>query len=108
MLVREELQAEYKEVIETVVRFCQPDRIILYGSRVKRNARPDSDLDLLVVMETDLPRAFRAKPIRQLFYDSPVRVDMIVYTPAELEEQLRLPYSFLSSIMKSGVEVYRG
>ncbi len=42
-------------VQEIVTRF-HPERIILFGSQVREDARPDSDVDLLVVMPDDTIR----------------------------------------------------
>lgn len=39
--------------------FPQARRIVLFGSRATGRARPDSDVDLLVVTPRQLPRAER-------------------------------------------------
>ena len=39
------------EIVATIVRAVDPQRIILFGSRATGTARPDSDLDLLIVGE---------------------------------------------------------
>jgi len=37
------------QIVETIVREVAPEAIILFGSRARGDARPDSDVDLLVV-----------------------------------------------------------
>ena len=38
-----------RQMVETIVREAAPEVIILFGSRARGDARPDSDVDLLVV-----------------------------------------------------------
>ena len=44
-----------RELLDSVVRHLRPQRIILFGSRARGDAREDSDIDLLVVVDDDLP-----------------------------------------------------
>jgi len=37
------------QMVEAIVREVAPETIILYGSRARGDAQPDSDVDLLVV-----------------------------------------------------------
>jgi predicted nucleotidyltransferase len=38
-----------REMVDTIVREANPDTVILFGSRARGDARPDSDVDLLIV-----------------------------------------------------------
>jgi len=49
-----------QEVLRRILEVGSPLRIILFGSRARGQARPDSDLDLLVIEESGLPRHKRA------------------------------------------------
>ena len=44
------------EVITRIRRVLHPERIVLFGSRARGEARPGSDYDLLVIQESDQPR----------------------------------------------------
>lgn len=48
------------ELLDRVVRFYDPDAVILLGSRARGEAEPDSDYDLLVVLPDDAPREKRS------------------------------------------------
>lgn len=83
----------------------QPQRIILFGSYAYGNPRPESDVDLLIIMETPLREVQQALQIRQAL--NPLfGVDIIVYTPARLEQRLKLGDSFLQEISAKGIVVY--
>ena len=71
-------------VVSVIVQNCDPERIILFGSAATGRAHQGSDLDLLVVMDSTLPRHKRAAPIRLLFSPYPCPMDILVYTPAEV------------------------
>jgi predicted nucleotidyltransferase len=38
-----------RQMVEVIIRDVDPETIILFGSRARGEARPDSDVDLLVV-----------------------------------------------------------
>lgn len=94
-----------RELVSRIARRFHPNRIILFGSYAYGNPRPESDVDLLIVMDTPLRSAQQALEIRQdikpLF-----GVDILVYTPSLLEERLRLGDSFLQEIIARGNVVY--
>lgn len=82
-----------------------PRKIILFGSYAYGQPRPESDVDLLVIMETPLREAQQALQIRQ--YLNPLfGLDIIVYPPAKIEQRIALGDSFLSEIVERGVALY--
>jgi predicted nucleotidyltransferase len=44
------------ELLKSVVDYFNPRKVILFGSRARGDARPDSDHDLLVVIDNNFPR----------------------------------------------------
>ena len=51
-------EALLAEITQRIVAISDPQQIILFGSQARGDARPDSDLDLLVVKEEmESPRA---------------------------------------------------
>jgi len=82
-----------------------PKQIILFGSYAYGKPRPESDVDLLVVMETQLRESEQALRIRQ--HVTPMfGVDILVYTPSRLEQRLEWGDSFLSEITEKGLVMY--
>lgn len=43
------------ELLDSVVAYFNPRRVILFGSQARGDATPDSDIDLLVVVDDDTP-----------------------------------------------------
>lgn len=69
----------------TIVDRFAPERIVLFGSRARGDHHPESDYDLIIVLETPLGRGERDRPIRESLAAAAGRIDVIVYTPAEFE-----------------------
>ena len=73
-------------VTRTIVEHFHPQRIILFGSHARGDARRDSDLDLCVVMETSERPAKRRFEVASIFRGRHWPMDIVVYTPQEYEE----------------------
>ena len=73
-------------IAKAIVENFHPEKIILFGSYAVGTPTPDSDLDFLVVMDTDQPRNKRSVPIRLMFSPVPCAMDILVYTPEEIEK----------------------
>lgn len=69
-------------VVDQIVEKFQPQRIILFGSHATGRAHEESDVDLLVVMETPLRPLQQAAAIHRAI-DHRVPTDILVRTPAQ-------------------------
>lgn len=87
-----------------------PLGIVLFGSRAEGRARPDSDIDLLIIMDLPAPKhpIDRIREVQRLLYDARcgIPVDVIVSTPQEFERRLAIGDHFYQDIVRSGVPVY--
>lgn len=92
-------------VVETILERCDPDLILLFGSVAGGTAIYGSDIDILVVMETDERPIDRGRDILEALEVS-ASVDLIVMTPEEFETHRNNPRSFTSHILNSGRLVY--
>ncbi len=72
----------------------------------RHEAGDHSDLDLLVVMETDLKEAKRAAAIHRQTVDIMMPLDVFVLTPSEFEANKDNKFSFASEIVRTGIVIY--
>lgn len=94
------------EAIELITREFDPLRIILFGSRARGEARPDSDLDLLIVLpEIQNKRAVTIDLMRTLS-SLPVSKDVVVTTPQEINERGDAIGLVLRPALREGITVY--
>ena len=80
--------------------------VILFGSYARGEATDGSDVDLMVVAETDLPRHKRAVPLYKQFRPYPCGMDIVVYTPREVEEARKSNLTFVSAVLREGRKLY--
>jgi predicted nucleotidyltransferase len=93
-------------VTERIVEALDPQRIILFGSYARGESNPDSDVDLLVVMESDERPAARAARVSRLLRPRPFPMDIMVRTPAEIERRLEIGDYFIQEIVEQGRVLY--
>jgi predicted nucleotidyltransferase len=94
------------EIVNKIASGYNPEKIILFGSYATGNPNEDSDLDLFVIKETDLPRPLRTVQVRKMIYGSLVPIDLIVYTPKEIEESKENIYGFVYKVLNTGKTLY--
>ncbi len=63
----------------------RPERIILFGSHARGDARPDSDVDLLIVMPVEGDKREKQLEIRLALHDIRVPKDILVTTPEDFQ-----------------------
>ena len=95
-----------QEIVSRIVRIVNPLRVIMFGSRARGDARPESDLDLLVVAEDARPRAVRASELYGVLSDIPIPMDILVYQPAEITEWSNVPQAFVTTAVREGTLLY--
>jgi predicted nucleotidyltransferase len=94
-------------MVERIVSKFAPERIILFGSHARGDARPDSDVDLIVVMADETTdRRRTAVDIRVSLADVPVPMDILVTTPGELAQRSQVNGSVFLPALAEGRVLY--
>ena len=84
----------------------QPEKVVLFGSYAYGNPGSESDVDLLVVMNTSLSSRQQRLKISQAISPRPFPLDIVVRTPEELETRLKLGDPFLQEVISQGRVIY--
>lgn len=79
---------------------------MLFGSYAYGAPTADSDVDLLIILDTDAPRRERTWLVSRLLIPRPFPVDILVKTPQEIEQALAGRDFFLQEIMRRGKVLY--
>lgn len=95
-----------REITARILRVIQPRKIVLFGSRARGECRSDSDWDILVVADSTQPRYQRSPPLYGAFSDLRQPVDILVYTPEEVEEWRQVESAFVTTAMREGKVLY--
>ena len=93
-------------IVERIVRRFDPVRIILFGSHARGKPRPDSDLDLLVVLPEAPDRRRAAVEIMRELRDLPVSKDIIVSTLEHLAQRGQVNGLVYKAALEEGKVIY--
>ena len=92
-----------EEIIQTILRDYGPvEKIILFGSQARADADEMSDIDLIIVKETDKP--FVRRMVEAPFFSVPS--DIFVYTPEEFRQMQENENPFIASALENGKVLY--
>jgi predicted nucleotidyltransferase len=89
----------------------KPRRLVLFGSRARGNARPDSDIDLLVVMPqltlTPIERQGALRSLRAALRPLPLRVavDLVVVGEQDARDLAGSRWHVVARALREGQEL---
>ncbi|MDR3205712.1 MAG: nucleotidyltransferase domain-containing protein [Candidatus Methanoplasma sp.] len=94
------------KAVRRIVEDYDPKAVILFGSVANGTDREDSDIDLMVIMDSDMPRFERSVDVRFTIgmYSAPI--DILAFTPEEFEERRNDKYSVVYEALHKGVVLY--
>ena len=95
-----------QEIARQIVKNFDPEKVILFGSRSSGTPRIDSDVDLLVIMNTSGSPIQRAVEVKRACRPRFVSMDVLVKTPEEVATRLQQGSFFLRQILEQGRVLY--
>ncbi len=99
-------QETIDNIVKEIAQHFNPEKIILFGSYASNRGSPDSDVDLLVIMESDMPHNKRSVPLQLLFRPMPCAIDFLVFTPEEFDRWNGTPNHIVTEALNNGKVVY--
>jgi predicted nucleotidyltransferase len=101
-----EQEQRLRQITQTLVERIRPEKIVLFGSLAIGKSTEKSDVDLLVILESDLRRDKRQEFISRALRPRTFPIDILAYTPAEVRACTEDRHSFLNYILKTGRVLY--
>ncbi|MBN1846911.1 MAG: nucleotidyltransferase domain-containing protein [Sedimentisphaerales bacterium] len=101
-----EMASIVSEMTRRIRSVSDPEKIILFGSRARGTAHAGSDFDILIIQDSDQPRYRRAVALYRILADLPVEVELVVYTPEEVNQWSRVPEAFVTTALREGKVIY--
>jgi len=93
-------------ITDKIVKNFNPEKIILFGSYAWGKPLEDSDLDLLIIMESKLPPVKRIIKVSKILRPRMVSIDILVKTPEEIKKRLAIGDFFIQEILNKGKILY--
>jgi predicted nucleotidyltransferase len=96
------------DIVKKIVAGYSPQKIILFGSYASGIPNEDSDIDLLIIKETDKRPIDRWMEVKHLLRDRrrEVPVSPLVYTSKELSDRMSLKDFFIQEVLEKGKVLY--
>lgn len=95
-----------EDVVGRILAVGAPLKIVLFGSRARGEASANSDLDLLIIEESALPRYRRGARYYLTLAGVFPEKDVVVWTPAEVSEWAGVPNAFITAALREGKVLY--
>ena len=97
-----------EDIVQRIVAGYAPQKVILFGSHAYGQPDEDSDIDLLIIKETDKRPLDRWMEVKRLLRDRSRRVSVspLVYTGGEIEDRLAVKDFFIQEVLEKGEVLY--
>ncbi len=105
MKPQKSINKKIQPVVKKIVQEYRPEKIILFGSYAWGTPREDSDVDLFIIQETENTRE-SARKIGRTIFPRPFPMDIIVYTPQQVEKRKKMGDFFILDIISKGKVLY--
>ncbi|MFO8080432.1 MAG: nucleotidyltransferase domain-containing protein [Armatimonadota bacterium] len=105
-ITKAQLPTTVHDVIKKIRDGYHPEKIIVFGSYARGTQTETSDLDLLVIKDTDERWLDRVRQVSGLLTPRRLPMDIIVKTPEEVDDALRERELFMREITEEGVVAY--
>lgn len=99
------INQKLQEITRRLVDQYTPEKIILFGSYAWGTPDENSDVDLFIVKKTDNTRA-TAREIDGSIFPRPFPIDIIVYTPDQVTQNIEAGDFFIQDILHKGKILY--
>lgn len=106
LAAKNEADKQIRRMVERIVTRFQPDKVILFGSHARGDGTPDSDADLLVVMNVEGSKRTQAVQIDLALEGIPLPADIVVATPKEMETYRQCIGSIIREAIREGKVLY--
>ena len=100
-------QDKIDELARRIAEAVRPNRIVLFGSAARGELRPDSDIDVLVIMPDGVHRGHTTEKIYRELWGFGVAKDVVVVTESDVRERGDDPFMVIRQALAEGREVYR-
>src|SRR5487761_2024471 len=104
------MRREVRDLLPTIRRRLvsrfRPERIIVFGSQARGDAKQGSDLDLLVVVSDAIDIRSATRDMYEVLGDLPIATDIVVATEADIERFGTLVGTILLPALSEGIIIY--
>lgn len=105
-MTKQEADQKIQNVVDKIAKEYKPEKIFLFGSFAWGKPDKNSDIDLFVVKKSSKSTLEMIKDIYNIIFDEGEAVDVLVYTPEQLEKRKKIGDPFVFKIINNGKLLY--
>ena len=94
------------EITRRILSVSQPQKIILFGSYARGDYDPDSDMDILVILEGVESTRAESNRLRRVLRGLLAPIDVLVATPEQIERHRQTIGLIYQPALDEGVVIY--
>lgn len=96
------------EIVDRILEGYKPKKVILFGSYAHGEPTEDSDIDLLIIKNTERRPIDRWVEVKRILRDRSriLPVSPLVYTEKEIEQRIAVNDFFIKEIFEKGEVLY--
>ena len=94
------------EVVKKIVENFRPQKIIMFGSQVWGISKEWSDIDILVILDSDESTSKLAAKISLVAKPHYIPMDFLVRTAEEIEHRVKIGDHFIKKVLVEGKVLY--
>jgi predicted nucleotidyltransferase len=95
------------DLLQSVVAYFHPRQVILFGSHVRGEAGPDSDIDLVVVLDDDAPREhFSGAAVQEARKGYKRSCDIVLWRRSDFHRRAGIIGSLPYTVLQEGRVIY--
>ena len=98
--------AQIRESLAPLIARAGARKAVVFGSYARDDADGYSDLDIIIVQDTEKGFFDRASDFREVRAAWPRSLDMLIYTPDELDKMLAQRRPFIEIALEEGIVIY--
>jgi len=101
-----EMLRTVNDITKRLIKYYEPDKIILYGSHGTARCNSGSDIDLLIIKDSEKYPIERRIEEEKILSSRLVPIDITVYTPEEVRYLFSIGSPFIEEVMEKGRLLY--